>query len=213
MYISSIQRQNSNVIIVQEKPSFLVDETPLPIRPKGNDYVEIKLPENLLSEPIQDPNLVNSSLEQKVVNIPMSAVDKEHLDEAEEVHRRLLVRVIERRLAKMEAALDSDPAISLTFNSNIAFQSQTQNNNSQKATLESLFGQSAMKRNALFEGENSVSDPNLQAQKIAFLSQSSDADIYLKNTRQEAIKASTDCLVKDYLSRWILFITRKHARD
>ncbi|WP_432783077.1 hypothetical protein [Bartonella sp. C271] len=43
----------------------MVDETPLPIRPQSNDYVQAKLPDPPLLEPIETSKLVDNSSEQK----------------------------------------------------------------------------------------------------------------------------------------------------
>ncbi|EJF76240.1 hypothetical protein HWV54_02505 [Bartonella alsatica] len=177
-------RQQSNNIAREEKQLLFVDETPVPVRPKGDDYVQAKLPEILplvSTNPTETQKLIEKDLEQK-------QIDKA-LDEENEVQKRLLTRIIERRLAKMEAALDSEPMVSFTINSRIKDQTQMQNEDPQKTMLENLLGRSGVASNASFNGDGGR-DPNMQAQKIAFLSQSPEAEVYLKNTRQEAIQAS-----------------------
>ncbi|EJF82634.1 TrbI/VirB10 family protein [Bartonella rattimassiliensis] len=184
-----ILRQQSNSVDLEDQKRLFVDETPLPIRPEGNDYVEPKLPEVLppkstnVGIPIKTKQLEESKLEQ-------SPIDKV-VDEEDEVQKRLLKRIKERRFAKMEAALDSEPMISFTMDSKTKTQSQIQDNNPQKATLESLFGRGVASNASLYNG-NGGRDPNMQTQKIAFLSQSPEAAVYLKNTRQEAIKANLE---------------------
>ncbi|WP_435896234.1 TrbI/VirB10 family protein (plasmid) [Bartonella heixiaziensis] len=179
-------RQQSNNISEEEKKLLFVDETPLPVRPEGNDYVQAKLPEILplvSTNPTEIQKIVEKDLEQK-------QIDKA-LDEENETQKRLLTRIVERRLAKMEAALDSEPMVSFTINSRIKDQTQIQNEDPQKSMLENLLGRSGIASNASFNGDGGR-DPNMQAQKIAFLSQSPEAEVYLKNTRQEAIQASLE---------------------
>lgn len=182
-------RQQSNSVGLEDQKRLFVDETPLPIRPEGNDYIEPKLPDVLASKstnavtPTKPRKLEESKLEQ-------SQIDKV-VDEEDEVQKRLLKRIEERRFAKMEAALDSESTISFTMDSKTKTQSQIQDNNPQKATLESLFGRGVAANASLYNGDEGR-DPNMQTQKIAFLSQSSEAAVYLKNTRQEAIKANLE---------------------
>ncbi|GAA5098201.1 TrbI/VirB10 family protein [Bartonella acomydis] len=175
-------RQQSNNAVSEEKKSLFVDETPLLIRPEGDDYVQAKLPEILPSESTKQ--LVKTTPEQK-------QLDKTE-NEKDEVQERLLTRILERRLARMEAALDSDPMISFTINSKVQDNSQIQDTYPQKATLENLFGRAGISANSSLYNGDGVHDPNMQAQKIAFLSQSQEAAAYLKNTRQEAVKASLE---------------------
>ncbi|MCZ2159168.1 TrbI/VirB10 family protein [Bartonella sp. 220] len=101
--------------------------------------------------------------------IPEQKQIEKVIDEEDEAQKRLLTRILERRLAKMEAALDSEPTVSFTMDSGIKRQSQIQNN-SQKATLESLFGKSGLAPNASFSNGDGGHAPNMQSQKIASLS-------------------------------------------
>ncbi|WP_212112463.1 TrbI/VirB10 family protein [Bartonella queenslandensis] len=182
-------RQQSNSVVLEDQKRLFVDETPLPIRPEGNDYVEPKLPEVLPSKSTDAGTQTKiKQLEER--KLEQSQIDKV-VDEEYEEQKRLLKRIEERRLAKMEAALDSEPTISFTMDSKIKTQSQIQENNPQKVTLESLFGRGVASNASLYNGDGGR-NPNMQEQKIAFLSQSPEAAVYLKNTRQEAIKASLE---------------------
>ncbi|WP_407965859.1 TrbI/VirB10 family protein [Bartonella sp. C271] len=162
----------------------MVDETPLPIRPQSNDYVQAKLPDPPLLEPIETSKLVDNSSEQKTSD--------KVVNETEEAQKRFLIHLTERRLTKMEAALEADSAISFTLNTKPTLASKTQNNNSQTKISESLFNRYGAEKNSPSYTGNDGVDPNMQAQKIAFLSQSPEAEVYLKNTRQEAIQASLE---------------------
>ncbi|AQX22508.1 type IV secretion system protein VirB10 [Bartonella sp. Coyote22sub2] len=179
-----ILRQKTNAIIVEDKKLLLVDATPLPVRPQSNDYVQAKLPERSLLEPTETSKLVDHSSEQKISD--------KVTNETEEAQKRFLIHLTERRLTKMEAALDADSAISFTLNTKPTLASKTQNNNSQTKNPESLFNRYGVEKNSLSYQGNGIVDPNMQEQKIAFLSRSSDADVYLKNTHQEAIKANLE---------------------
>ncbi|WP_208441910.1 TrbI/VirB10 family protein [Bartonella raoultii] len=181
-------RQQSNNVAVEDKKKLFVDETPLPIRPEGDDYVQAARPE-LPLEPIKP--IETKQLAKADTNPEQKQLDKT-VDEEDEAQKRLLTRVLERRLAKMEAALDSDPTVSFTINSKVKNQSPIQDTYPQKATLENLFGRSGLSANSSLYNGDGGHDPNMQAQKIAFLSQSPEAEVYLKNTRQEAIKASLE---------------------
>ncbi|AQX26174.1 hypothetical protein Bra60_001520 [Bartonella sp. Raccoon60] len=176
--------QKTNAIIVEDKKLLLVDATPLPVRPQSNDYVQAKLPERSLLEPTETSKLVDHSSEQKISD--------KVTNETEEAQKRFLIHLTEQRLTKMEAALDADSAISFTLNTKPTLASKTQNNNSQTKIPESLFNRYGVEKNSLSYQGNGIVDPNMQEQKIAFLSRSSDADIYLKNTHQEAIKANLE---------------------
>ncbi|MBX4336628.1 TrbI/VirB10 family protein, partial [Bartonella raoultii] len=177
-----------NNVAVEDKKKLFVDETPLPIRPEGDDYVQAARPE-LPLEPIKP--IETKQLAKADTNPEQKQLDKT-VDEEDEAQKRLLTRVLERRLAKMEAALDSDPTVSFTINSKVKNQSPIQDTYPQKATLENLFGRSGLSANSSLYNGDGGHDPNMQAQKIAFLSQSPEAEVYLKNTRQEAIKASLE---------------------
>ncbi|WP_375640480.1 TrbI/VirB10 family protein [Bartonella sp. MM55XZML] len=180
-------RQQSNNVVLENKKKLFVDETPLPIRPEGDDYVQAKLPEILPAQstkPIETKQLLTKDPEQKPLD--------ETVDEEDETQKRLLTHIVERRFAKMEAALDSDPMVSFTINSKMQNQSQVQDKDPQKATLENLLGRSGLSANSSLYNGDGGHDPNMQSQKIAFLSQSPEAAVYLKNTRQEAIKASLE---------------------
>ncbi|UTO27670.1 TrbI/VirB10 family protein [Bartonella harrusi] len=180
-------RQQSNDVAREEQKLLFVDETPLPVRPEGDDYVQAKLPEVSPIEPTK-----STEIQKSVKKIPEQRQIDKIVDEEDEAQKRLLTRIEERRFAKMEAALDSEPTVSFTMDSMIKKQSQIQDNNPQKATLESLFGRSGGAPNTSFYNSDGGRDPNMQAQKIAFLSQSPEAEVYLKNTRQEAIQASLE---------------------
>ncbi|MCL6230338.1 hypothetical protein [Bartonella bilalgolemii] len=83
------------------------------------------------------------------------------VNETEEAQKRFLIHLTERRLTKMEAALEADSAISFTLNTKPILASKTQNNNSQTKISESLFNRYGAEKNSPSYTGNDGVDPNM----------------------------------------------------
>lgn len=178
------QRQNPSDKASVKQNLMIVDQVKTPKRPTGNDYLEaLKPPSPPTTKVAKDPLKAEFS-EKKIVQ------SVQQPDPIEEARKRLLLRIEERRLAQMEAALGSESAINVISKTNI--NNGNIGSDNQRVTLDSVIGQMGDTKNNLSSSFGGGSDPNMQNQKIAFLSESTQADVYLKHTRQEAIKAELE---------------------
>lgn len=174
-YAFYLQEQQNKIKATESKLP-VVDEMKIPLKPAGNDYVQANMPEPP-APPAVEPTPIKPSepkVETKIVEVPQKP---EEVDPEEEARRQLALRIQQKRMAQEEAALSAESGVAATGNDHGGNGGGADNRGT---------GVGAGSRPQ--ENDFGDNDPNMQGQKIAFLAQSPEADVYLNKTRQNAIK-------------------------